>query len=133
METLPGLAGREARTSASGFAATGSRSERESRNSWTAWMMRETGVPVKISSPSVAAPAQTMPEPIGDTSRDSGWAANAPMSPAAAASTSYGSKTPGLPRNSDTSPRMPSTRIMNPMTMRTRSSAATSRSRTTPQ
>ena len=56
----------------------GSRSGRDSRNSRTDSMMRETGVPVKISSPSVANPRQTMPEPIGESTRDSGWAASAP-------------------------------------------------------
>ncbi len=35
-------------------------------------MMRDTGVPVKISSPSVASPRHTMPAPIGESTRDSG-------------------------------------------------------------
>ena len=96
-------------------------------------MIRETGVPVKIRRPSVAKPEQTMPEPIGDSTRESGWAASAPTSPADAASTACGSKTPGLPRRSETSPRVPNTRTTNPMDIRTRSSDATSRRRTTPQ
>ena len=133
IETRPGPEMRGARRSVSGFAPTGSRSGRDSRNSRTASMMRETGVPVKIRRPSVANPEQTMPEPTGDSTRDRGWAASAPTSPAEPASASCGSKTPGLPRRSETNPRTPSTRTTNPIDMRTRSSAATSRSRTTPQ
>ena len=96
-------------------------------------MMRETGVPVKINSPSVANPRHTMPAPIGESTRDSGWAASAPAKPAAGARTECGSKTPGLSRKSEISPRTPNTSTRNPMHIRTRSSTATSRSRTTPQ
>ncbi len=81
----------------------------------------------------MAEPVQTMPEPIGDSTRESGWAAIAPTSPADAASTGCGSKTPGLPRSSETIPRVADTRTTNPMDIRTRSSDATSRRRTTPQ
>ncbi len=135
IERRPGLARRGARSSASSSAATptGSRSGRESRNSRIDSMMRDTGVPVKISRPSVANPRQTMPAPIGESTRDNGWAASAPASPAAGARTECGSKTPGLSRNSETSPRTPNTSTRNPMHIRTRSSTATSRSRTTPQ
>ena len=136
IESRPGLARRGARSSSgsSAVAPTGSRSGRDSRNSRIDSMMRETGVPVKIKSPSVANPRQTMPG--ADRREHAGRAGGQPArppDPPRARGRSAVRRRRGCPRKSEISPRTPNTSTRNPMHIRTRSSTATSRSRTTPQ